>query len=151
VSFALTLSHSGTALAHTCKCLFWFFLSFLSLLPNLLTRSCNRRTPLLIQKGCARAGQKVQPRQVGQSAAPNNSIALGKGGERIGKVSVALTLLHSGTALALANVFLVFSCLCILKPTLEVVQRAHPSFNPKRMCPRWAESPAAPGGPKRHT
>jgi hypothetical protein len=57
-------------------------------------RSCNGPTPLLIQKGRARAGQKVQPRWVSQSTAPNSSIALreGGGGEVVGKVSVAFFL-----------------------------------------------------------
>jgi hypothetical protein len=31
------------------------------------------------------------------------------------------------------------------------MQRAHPSYNPRGTCPRWAKSPAAPGGPMRHT
>jgi hypothetical protein len=38
-----------------------------------------------------------------------------------------------------------------LSNLLEVVQRARPSFNPKGTCPRWAESPAAPGGAKPRT
>jgi hypothetical protein len=38
-----------------------------------------RLAPLLIQKGRAHAGQKVQPRRVGQDSALDSSTALGKG------------------------------------------------------------------------
>jgi hypothetical protein len=47
--------------------------------------------------------------------------------------------------------FLTFLFNSSLPNLLEVVQRARPSFNPKGTCLRWAESPAAPGGPKRRT
>jgi hypothetical protein len=60
---------------------------------------------------------------------------------------------------ALANAYLGFfpcfflTCFffSLLPNLLKVMQRARPSFNPKGTCPRWAESPAAPGGHKRRT
>jgi hypothetical protein len=86
-----------------------------------------------------------QPRLVGQSAAPDSSIALGKE-EKVCKVSIALTLLHthSHTAYRVTHLHLQMFFLVFLdfasQPTIEVVQRAHPFFNPKGICPRWAES-----------
>jgi hypothetical protein len=47
------------------------------------------------------------------------------------------------TALVLTSGF-------VLYPDLEVVQRAHPSYNPRGTCPRWASRPAAPGGATPH-
>jgi hypothetical protein len=41
---------------------FPFFSHFLT-----FSRSCNGHAPLIIQEGCACAGQKVQPRRVGQN------------------------------------------------------------------------------------
>jgi hypothetical protein len=67
------------------------------------SRSCNGHAPLLIRKGPARAGQKVQPRQVGQNSAPNSSIALGRGKkEMFGKVAEFLS--HSFFANVLLKV-----------------------------------------------
>jgi hypothetical protein len=53
--------------------------------PRFLTsmRSCNGHAPLIIQEGCARAGQNVQPRRVGQTSALCSSLAReGGGGEQ---------------------------------------------------------------------
>jgi hypothetical protein len=76
-----------------------FFLFFPPRLPT-YSRLCNGHAPLLIQKGCASAGQKVQLRLVGQYATPDDSsIAPGMWEKKkmFGKVSVALAkcLLHS--------------------------------------------------------
>jgi hypothetical protein len=58
-----------------------FFLGPVYSFPLFLTysRSCNEHAPLLIQKGRARAGQKVQPRRVRQNSALDSSTALGEG------------------------------------------------------------------------
>jgi hypothetical protein len=79
-----------------------------------------------------------------------------EGGERDrgGQSVIARTQLYFVVALALTadaysgffSLILVFSS--SLPNLFEVVQRARPSFNPKGTCPRWAESPAAPGGAK---
>jgi hypothetical protein len=53
-----------------------FSFLFFSSLPNLHEVVQRGHNPLLIQKGCAHAGQKVEPRRVGQSAAPDSSTAL---------------------------------------------------------------------------
>jgi hypothetical protein len=122
--------------------------------PSFLTslRSCNGHAPLIIQEGRARAGQRVQPHRVGHCATPNSSLALGMVGGG-GKVSVALTQSHSVPHSLTLLVFFPYS---VFSPprfstNFEVVQRARPSYNPKGTCPRWAKSPAAPGGPMHHT
>jgi hypothetical protein len=88
VSVALVkcMSHSQsvcrTLLPHSHACFFGIFpLFFLCPLPRFSTysRSCNGHAPLLIQKGRTQAGQKVQPRRVGQNSAPDSSTALGEG------------------------------------------------------------------------
>jgi hypothetical protein len=77
------------------------------------------------------------------------------GGRKIvsgGQSVIARTLSHF--VVTLVSVFLGFSLIPFsssLPNLLEIVQRARPSFNPKGTCPRWARSPAAPGGPMRHT
>jgi hypothetical protein len=100
VSFAFTLR---TRVPHSqvIVLVFSLFLSSLFLAFPTYSRSCNGHTPLLIQKGCARAGQKFQPRRVGQCASPDSSIAQGNGRERgVDKVSFALTLSHFVATLA---------------------------------------------------
>jgi hypothetical protein len=150
VSVALTHSHLGAALVNFS--IFPIFSVFSP--PCFSTHSglCDGHAPLLIQKGHARTGQKVQPRRVGPCAAPNSSLAQGKGG---GRDRLEWTKCHRAHAVALCCRTCFFSLLVVFSSSLpnllEVVQRAHPSFNPKGTCPRWAESPAAPGGPVRRT
>jgi hypothetical protein len=137
------------------KCLFGFFLFFLTFSSRFLTstRSCNGHAPLIIQEGRARAGQKVQPRRARQSSKLNSSKALRRGEKRkiksawlsvcrTCKVSVALC---SRTLRGSSGFFKFFSSHPNL---LAVVQRARPSLNPRGTCPRWAESPAAPSKTK---
>jgi hypothetical protein len=90
-------AHAVTVtLAGTSKCLFGFFLFFLTFSSQFLTssRSCNRHAPLIIQKGRARAGQKVQPRRVGPNSSLDSSIALRRGEKRKEKKCLAKCLSH---------------------------------------------------------
>jgi hypothetical protein len=94
---------------------------------------------------------------VGQPPHPTVPTPSGGGGGEclVGKVSVALTQSHSGAALTSNFSLVFFHSSCLPPPRFltyfEVVQRVRPSYNPKGTCPRWARSPAAPGGTMRHT
>jgi hypothetical protein len=93
VALAKCMSHSQsvcrTLLPHSHACFFAIFVSSCPRFPT-YSRSCNGHAPLLIQKGRARAGQRVQPRRVGQNSTPDSSTALGKG-----KKCLAKCLSHS--------------------------------------------------------
>jgi hypothetical protein len=72
--FVVTLALTADAYSGFSRHLLFFSPCFQTSL-----RLCNGHLPLLIQKGCARTGQKVQRRQVGQNSAPDSSKGLWKG------------------------------------------------------------------------
>jgi hypothetical protein len=156
VSLALTQSHS---VAHSLTFCFSLILSSVFSPPRFPTHLgvVQRARPSFNPKGTC-------PRWAKRPAAPGGAIPHTRQfhstievGEReryieVGKVS---SRARSCTLLSHLQMhfrfFYFFPFSSLLLNLLEVLQRARPSFNPKGTCPRWAKSPAAPGGAKSRT